>query len=567
MYNKVKIRKNSIKLLSIGLAIPVVCNAHTTIENGKLKTTDIADDLKIESLTLFEKSESLYSNDEDVYRTVADIPKFYREQLLKSGIKESTPLFQITSLELDIDDSSSAIWLCECRNLRSLHINFMHDVDPEAFAFYKDLPFLTDLTISTTKTKYFESMNEWQNDQKRYSRELFYDLYQSGFDSSINKYFNTVVIDVAIDPNVFSFLERCPNITKIEFVGFSYGKDTDISWLKRCKNLQNLIFKPYFKNYWNLDQMKDIIENLIGLKSLRIRTNSYLMTDSDFSLISHLARFVDIARIEYSGLMPDESFRYTKENGRNIFSPGLGDRIDYADLSDMDVLDLSTVGLYNGLIYMDSTMYNYLLAQGTTIKLSFEYDLEFLEKEISTLDRIYAGLKIADGDSDYEKLIKVLNYVTKTYRYGNTNTSLDLKEKYYHEGPLYGAMNGTYVVCGNYAAMSCTLLERANVETYYIRNRIHAWILVKIDGSYYYIDPTLLSGNYRYYIDKGYREIDAFQKAVSGKSIFIDPYDKIALNEPPTKKDPYSDAKIPYWIDPFRSIYERKNKPGKSLEL
>lgn len=110
------------------------------------------------------------------------------------------------------------------------------------------------------------------------------------------------------------------------------------------------------------------------------------------------------------------------------------------------------------------------------------------QKATKKLDEVIKSLNL-DGKSDYDKFKAVTNWIVSNVRYDEDNET-----KYQHD--LTGVVLDGLAVCDGYAG---TFYYMANVvglnalfeDGITNSNRIrHAWNLVQIDGTYYYVDPT-----------------------------------------------------------------------------
>ena len=136
------------------------------------------------------------------------------------------------------------------------------------------------------------------------------------------------------------------------------------------------------------------------------------------------------------------------------------------------------------------------------IKLAMSYETtEEQEKALKDkADAILAKLNL-DGASDYEKVRAIYNYICSnvTYDYDHLNDdSYRLKYTAYA-----AAVNGT-AVCSGVADLFYYLATAAGLEARITINDVHAWNVVKVDGRYYYLDPTwdlgLKESEYRYFL-------------------------------------------------------------------
>lgn len=98
------------------------------------------------------------------------------------------------------------------------------------------------------------------------------------------------------------------------------------------------------------------------------------------------------------------------------------------------------------------------------------------------LDKIISEIITADM-SDQEKVSAIVSYVMENLDYRLTKVFDS------NESPLTSALNGKGV-CATYAYFTSILLTKAGIESYDVMSSSHAWNIIKIDGKYYYADPT-----------------------------------------------------------------------------
>ena len=116
------------------------------------------------------------------------------------------------------------------------------------------------------------------------------------------------------------------------------------------------------------------------------------------------------------------------------------------------------------------------------------YDTAQQEKTCSAnIPNIVSSLKIS-GKSDYVKLSKIYKYITKNIKYAKKNVPV----KY----SAYGALIDKDAYCQGYATLLYRMCCEAGIDCRTIEGRAdgtayeHLWNAVKINGSWYYCDPT-----------------------------------------------------------------------------
>lgn len=122
---------------------------------------------------------------------------------------------------------------------------------------------------------------------------------------------------------------------------------------------------------------------------------------------------------------------------------------------------------YDGYI---SDLYPYYLDE--------RYDRELYEQ---TVQRIL-DLTVHEGMSDLQIALSVHDYLASHFQYDETYTK--------YTG--YDLLVNAAAVCQGYATAYMDLLQRAGIQTCYVRSTPmnHAWCLVQLDGSWYHVDLT-----------------------------------------------------------------------------
>lgn len=139
------------------------------------------------------------------------------------------------------------------------------------------------------------------------------------------------------------------------------------------------------------------------------------------------------------------------------------------------------------IFYVKSNMnYNY---QGTTV-VSIQPVYTFSKSTISTYTKKYEDeiskliSGITSSMSDLEKVLYVKEYLDTNCSYGEPD------DTYAHCS--YGAFVNKTPVCQGYALAFKSILDRLGIECHYVDSESlnHAWNLVKLNGTYFYIDST-----------------------------------------------------------------------------
>lgn len=91
-------------------------------------------------------------------------------------------------------------------------------------------------------------------------------------------------------------------------------------------------------------------------------------------------------------------------------------------------------------------------------------------------------------DNDYEKCLKLYDYMESTYTYGEVDTSST------HDGASYKAIRLKTGICEHLASIYAYLLMQSGVDAInigiYEPHMCHAWTYVVVNGQGYHVDPT-----------------------------------------------------------------------------
>lgn len=137
----------------------------------------------------------------------------------------------------------------------------------------------------------------------------------------------------------------------------------------------------------------------------------------------------------------------------------------------------------DGIKYSDGEYKGYYSGSGGYGDRRYRY-----QEATKKLDEVIKSLNL-DGKSDYDKFKAVTNWIVSNVRYDDDNET-----KYQHD--LTGAVLDGLAVCDGYAGTFYYMANAVGLNALFEdgitnSNRIrHAWNLVEIDGTYYYVDPT-----------------------------------------------------------------------------
>lgn len=118
------------------------------------------------------------------------------------------------------------------------------------------------------------------------------------------------------------------------------------------------------------------------------------------------------------------------------------------------------------------------------------------DQTVKKLNEVIKNLNL-DGKSDYEKFKAVTNWIVSNVTYDshyNGKPNIPAGTEYPHD--MTGAVLDGYSVCDGYAGTFYYMANAVGIKALYedgisiAERKGHAWNLVQIDGTYYYVDPT-----------------------------------------------------------------------------
>ena len=127
------------------------------------------------------------------------------------------------------------------------------------------------------------------------------------------------------------------------------------------------------------------------------------------------------------------------------------------------------------------------------VDLSKYYGLDIYDDEVATIIEDFIAKYINDNMSDFEKEIKIIQYLVETIDYDYENLLNDNVENTSYT--IYGALVKHRAVCAGYASAFDVICRAVGLESKIItgsaiNNNSHAWNQVKIDDEWYNVDVT-----------------------------------------------------------------------------
>ena len=419
------------------------------------------------------------------------------------------------------------------------------------------LPNLETLEISFINFIFYDNKKDWENDSKQRKRTFSKMCYSYESDQvNVHGFVN----DIELTNDMAVLIQNAPNLRNLIVVDFRFTENTDLSWIANCNNLRSLTLMPYYDGYWDLkSKLLFLLGELSTLENLYIRTNCAVITDKDFEFMRDILSIYPIHKIDFLG---SNGFHFKSVDGYRSLKPSSTYKLDFEQLDFIEKLDYRNE-LYTAGVYIDDDQLKYLSEKGIDVDFGKETNKHNFKRMNKELNRILKLLNIPEYASEEEKLNIILKYIFKEYFYTLKKIKLDLNSDYrdfYKYGLMYGAFDRKGVVCGNFASLLNALLERVGIETYYISNEGHAWSMIKIEGKYYYIDPTDLDAIYDYANSLGIMSEEAMMKRVRRSSSYL--ADPVTTELSSDKR--HSNATIPFWFDEFKDIVDEYSTESSS---
>ena len=116
------------------------------------------------------------------------------------------------------------------------------------------------------------------------------------------------------------------------------------------------------------------------------------------------------------------------------------------------------------------------------VKVRYTYPQDFFDKYEAGVKVAISEMNVA-GKSDYDKVYAVCDWVHSNVKYAFSS----------HDQSGVYAMVEKNAVCAGYARLACYLGRCVGIDIFFVNGSIdddHAWNVVKLDGEWYYIDPT-----------------------------------------------------------------------------
>ena len=268
--------------------------------------------------------------------------------------------------------------------------------------------------------------------------------------------------------------------------------DKDYSFINEMPNLEELIINDYSKDN-NLDEIDGInFQNQINIIINKMDMQSSF-TENKFLFLKDIP-YINSLELNNS---PNIESRFL-ESLTNVHNLTL-DVDKYFCMNFKDLYFLESLYIkgkpYNISMFLSKD--DLFLLSEAGVKFETD-DIESLTKITSKIDNIVRNLKIDKNDTDSNKVDKVITYVINNSDYSEEvkNNISDLSKvdfnQFYGGGYLTGFLINNSQICGNYTAAVTSILHSLDIECYNMFSNNHCWNIIKLDGEFYYFDPTLL---------------------------------------------------------------------------
>lgn len=292
------------------------------------------------------------------------------------------------------------------------------------------------------------------------------------------------------------------DLNRLKSFNLTISDESDITWLRYCSNLEKL----YVIVEGDVDS--SVLNGLEVLNELKNFNELYLGTMNNLALTNDKTTFLsktsNIKKLTIDGFSVEEGVLEKLTNleklSLNVSCRGMYARhinVEYQKLTFLKELNFYKTRPYDIAIWFITDDYKALVDNGVNITTDNEEDLEKIILIDKQLDKIISSLEL-DLLSERAKYDKILSYVLVRLHYDKLVSETDtidaeeIEKNFYLGGQLYAALEGRSAICGNYASLLSALLNRVDIESYYVISNVHAWNLVKIEGKYYYVDATAL---------------------------------------------------------------------------
>ena len=223
---------------------------------------------------------------------------------------------------------------------------------------------------------------------------------------------------------------------------------------------------------------------------------------------------------------------------------------------------------------------NNAISVSIDIKADVSYRTSFSQEQkvTSAISKALKSLKISTK-SDYEKIVSITDYICEKVEYDNKHVNDDSYELMHS---AYAAIIDGAAVCQGYANLFYRMAVESGLDSRIITGvayngeatKEHAWNIVKINGTFYYIDPTWIdvTGKNSYFLNgKTTFEKDHFANSEFDISmVSMDDYVPFGNDSNINKDVSYKNTKVPVkflsdWFRPESAKYIKNTTYNQDL--
>lgn len=215
-------------------------------------------------------------------------------------------------------------------------------------------------------------------------------------------------------------------------------------------------------------------------------------------------------KIGYKSLRDDSERDLYEQLVKNVFyvSKEIGDNgchcIRQADLPNTVLTEaqlrlvIRAVSQDNPQIFWLADIFGYKINDGgTVVQLYSKYSVEEIKEKISRINGVVAQLceKMPQELDSYRREMIIHDFLLDNCEYAEDTKKIDEDFSAFN---IYGALVNRRAVCEGYAKAFQWLLSLSDIEAVTVigngAESLHMWNAVKLDGAWYYVDPTWNDG-------------------------------------------------------------------------
>ena len=250
----------------------------------------------------------------------------------------------------------------------------------------------------------------------------------------------------------------------------------------------------------------DTIYNNGGDKSLLYVDESVDLVLESSKDIQVVNNFYENLKINNSGLNNKEIMnKAVKEISSIAINSFKTECLEYHDLKDNAYLNygIEASEFKSNISYVSdgNSIIKVKINLTHNITTSMAKDKLFAKKQMAEnkADEVINSLDLnSSGISDYEKVLKMHDYIINNAYYNNKNDAEKSVEEKVNDHSAYGVLVAGYGVCDSYAKAFQMMCKKTGIDCIYVTGSInkggtverHAWNKVNIDGNWYNVDVT-----------------------------------------------------------------------------